>query len=124
MSYAELLLSDEWQEKRLEIISRDRWKCRLCGNKTIIAGTKTMAYLLEESDPKYHIIHNDQLKFYEPSEGGYVTDDVRMYIPWKFAKFFKCKIVVYYSKIEGKTKLIAVRKYDNDDKNNEDYAKE
>jgi hypothetical protein len=36
-SYAELLKDPRWQKKRLEILNRDLWKCRICGasNKTL-----------------------------------------------------------------------------------------
>lgn len=31
-AYQQLLLSPNWQKKRLEILSRDNWACRSCGN--------------------------------------------------------------------------------------------
>jgi len=30
MNYAEKLKSPKWQKKRLEILERDEWKCRIC----------------------------------------------------------------------------------------------
>lgn len=33
MTYAEKLRSPEWQKKRLEILERDGWSCKLCGCK-------------------------------------------------------------------------------------------
>lgn len=33
LSYEELLLSDEWREKRKHIINRDTMQCRMCGNQ-------------------------------------------------------------------------------------------
>lgn len=32
-SYAEKLKDSRWQRKRLEILQRDRWTCRFCGEK-------------------------------------------------------------------------------------------
>jgi 5-methylcytosine-specific restriction endonuclease McrA len=32
MEYSEKLRSPKWQKKRLDIMSRDNWRCRLCGN--------------------------------------------------------------------------------------------
>jgi len=32
-TYAEQLQSPKWQKKRLEIFNRDKWTCRLCGDK-------------------------------------------------------------------------------------------
>jgi len=32
-NYVELLKSPKWQKKRLEIMKRDKFKCRLCGDK-------------------------------------------------------------------------------------------
>lgn len=34
-TYAEKLLDPRWQKKRLEILQRDEWKCRYCGNNEI-----------------------------------------------------------------------------------------
>ena len=31
MTYAEKLKDPRWQKKRLEILERDEWRCRLCG---------------------------------------------------------------------------------------------
>ena len=33
MTYSEKLRSPRWQKKRLEILSRDNWKCQECGNE-------------------------------------------------------------------------------------------
>lgn len=33
MSYAEKLKDPRWQKKRLEILQRDEWTCRYCGDK-------------------------------------------------------------------------------------------
>ena len=35
MNYSEKLKSPKWQKKRLEIMSRDEWMCRLCGSDDI-----------------------------------------------------------------------------------------
>lgn len=32
MSYSDLLKNPKWQKKRLEILSRDEFTCRTCGN--------------------------------------------------------------------------------------------
>lgn len=32
MTYAEKLKDPRWQKKRLKIMSRDKWKCRKCGD--------------------------------------------------------------------------------------------
>lgn len=32
MSYKEKLLDPRWQKKRLSILERDQWKCRICEN--------------------------------------------------------------------------------------------
>lgn len=32
MTYAEKLKDPRWQKKRLEILNRDNWRCRLCGD--------------------------------------------------------------------------------------------
>jgi hypothetical protein len=32
MTYKEQLKHPKWQKKRLEIMSRDKWTCRACGN--------------------------------------------------------------------------------------------
>jgi phage terminase large subunit GpA-like protein len=34
MTYAEKLKDPRWQKKRLEILERDEWKCKLCGDHT------------------------------------------------------------------------------------------
>lgn len=34
MDYKELLLDPRWQKKRLEILQRDGWSCRICSDKT------------------------------------------------------------------------------------------
>lgn len=34
MTYAEKLKDPRWQKKRLEIMQRDQWTCRLCGSTT------------------------------------------------------------------------------------------
>lgn len=34
MTYVEKLKDPRWQKKRLEILNRDEWKCRVCGDKT------------------------------------------------------------------------------------------
>lgn len=32
-SYSDLLKSPKWQKKRLQILKRDKWKCKLCGDE-------------------------------------------------------------------------------------------
>jgi len=32
-SYAEKLKDPRWQKKRLQILNRDKWKCKLCGDE-------------------------------------------------------------------------------------------
>lgn len=34
MTYAEKLLDPRWQKKRLSILDRDNWRCKLCGDGT------------------------------------------------------------------------------------------
>ena len=34
MTYSEKLRSPKWQKKRLEILSRDGWRCLFCGTET------------------------------------------------------------------------------------------
>lgn len=45
MTYAEKLKDPRWQRKRLEILNRDGWKCRRCGEKTKTLHVHHVAYL-------------------------------------------------------------------------------
>lgn len=33
MTYTEKLKDPRWQKKRLEIMERDKWACRICGDR-------------------------------------------------------------------------------------------
>lgn len=33
MTYAEKLKNPKWQRKRLEVLKRDKWRCKKCGDK-------------------------------------------------------------------------------------------
>jgi hypothetical protein len=55
MTYAEKLRDPRWQKKRLEIFSRDDWKCKSCGEKE-----KTL-----------HVHHI----FYSPNKDPWETDN-------------------------------------------------
>lgn len=48
-AYAEKLKDPRWQKKRLEILQRDEWKCRRCGNKDKTLHVHHHIYM--ESDP-------------------------------------------------------------------------
>jgi 5-methylcytosine-specific restriction endonuclease McrA len=37
-TYSELLKSPKWQKKRLEIMSRDKFTCKKCGDTVIMNG--------------------------------------------------------------------------------------
>ena len=37
MTYSELLKSDEWKEKRTQILTRDEYRCTSCENKALVA---------------------------------------------------------------------------------------
>lgn len=45
MTYADKLKDPRWQRKRLEILERDGWKCRRCGEKTKTLHVHHVAYL-------------------------------------------------------------------------------
>lgn len=49
MTYAEKLKDPRWQRKRLEILNRDGWKCRRCGEKTKTLHVHHVAYLRGKS---------------------------------------------------------------------------
>jgi 5-methylcytosine-specific restriction endonuclease McrA len=42
--YYEKLKDPRWQKKRLEIMDRDEWKCRRCGEKTKTLNVHHVAY--------------------------------------------------------------------------------
>jgi 5-methylcytosine-specific restriction endonuclease McrA len=42
--YYEKLKDPRWQKKRLEIMERDRWKCKKCGNKENTLNVHHIAY--------------------------------------------------------------------------------
>ena len=46
MTYSEKLKDPRWQKKRLEVLSRDEWKCQECGEKerTLHVHHKTYVY--------------------------------------------------------------------------------
>ena len=43
-NYSTLLKNPKWQKKRLEIFQRDKWKCRLCGDKENTLHVHHLAY--------------------------------------------------------------------------------
>lgn len=57
MEYSELLKHPKWQRKRLEVLERDRWQCKMCGaqdrtlhvhHKRYIKGRNPWEYALED----------------------------------------------------------------------------
>lgn len=46
MTYAEILLSREWREKRLIILHRDKLKCQCCSNREILSNLQISQGLL------------------------------------------------------------------------------
>lgn len=43
-SYSEKLKDPRWQKKRLEILSRDHWRCRHCGDGTVTLHVHHLKY--------------------------------------------------------------------------------
>ena len=52
MTYKEKLLDPRWQKKRLRILERDNWECKLCGDKTSTLHVHHKAYNGEPWDAK------------------------------------------------------------------------
>ncbi len=44
MTYLEKLKDPRWQKKRLEILNRDEWSCRICGDKETTLNIHHVAY--------------------------------------------------------------------------------
>ena len=77
MTYAEKLKDPRWQKKRLEIMQRDEWKCKLCGdgestlhvhNKDYIKGNDPWEYeninfitLCEDCHYEVELAKNDEI---------------------------------------------------------------
>lgn len=53
-TYSDKLKSPKWQKKRLEILSRDNWKCRYCDNE-------------EKQLQVHHLKYTERLPHNEPS---------------------------------------------------------
>jgi hypothetical protein len=57
MTYAEKLKSPKWQKKRLEILNRDNWECKLCNDKETTLNIHHLKYTKEPWDaPKSDLI--------------------------------------------------------------------
>ena len=96
MTYAEKLKDPRWQKKRLEILQRDGFKCRSCGNEEetlhvhhMIADFKispwehkdhTMVTLCEECHRTYHHIYQE----------GYYYDIIECVV--EFTTYWEVKI--------------------------------
>ena len=52
-SYSELLKSPEWQKKRLEIMTRDKFTCLLCGDKQTTLNVHHKEYIKEKLPWEY-----------------------------------------------------------------------
>jgi hypothetical protein len=46
-TYSQKLKDPRWQKKRLEILNRDEWKCRYCGDKKTTLAVHHLEYLGE-----------------------------------------------------------------------------
>lgn len=46
-NYSEKLKSPKWQKKRLEILSRDKWKCKLCSDTETTLNVHHLKYTKE-----------------------------------------------------------------------------
>jgi len=44
MTYKEKLKDPRWQRKRLEILERDKWRCRACGERNQIMHVHHLSY--------------------------------------------------------------------------------
>ena len=54
MTYQEQLKSNEWINKRTEIVTRDNWECKSCGNEKITKNKKA-AYIYHLYPHKYNL---------------------------------------------------------------------
>ena len=52
-SYAEKLKDPKWQRKRLEILERDGWKCKFCGETEITLHVHHLFYLPKKEPWEY-----------------------------------------------------------------------
>ena len=60
MDYKKQIKHPKWQKKRLEILERDEYTCRLCNDK----------------DTQLHVHHkyyNNKIKYWEYSDNCYIT---------------------------------------------------
>jgi len=71
MSYSEMLKSPLWQRKRLEVLSRDDFKCRFCGDQLSELHVHHLIYLPDKKPWEYedqylvtlcHVCHLDEEK--------------------------------------------------------------
>jgi hypothetical protein len=55
--YSTLLRSPHWQKKRLQIMERDNWKCRFCGNTEETLNSHHVLYLPNRKPWEYDDEH-------------------------------------------------------------------
>lgn len=102
MTYQELLLTDEWQNKRMAILKRDNFKCSKCSNQKVIDNLKggifnSFTFVSQTNVIDIHLMPN----------GGYESAGFEQ-------KYFKCfrkdSFVYCYVKENGKHLVQGVRK--------------
>ena len=120
MTYSEKLKNPKWQKKRLEILERDKWTCKYCGNKKKTLHIHHLFYY-EDYEPwdipnKYlvtlcydchkEIQENQRLLYYEFLQ-GFVGFDLLPNDLWDFMTFLqynelKEKFLISYKKFRKK----------------------
>ena len=55
MTYAEKLKDPRWQKKRLEVLTRDGWKCTNCHNSKENLHVHHLSYIWDKNPWEYHL---------------------------------------------------------------------
>lgn len=86
-TYAEKLKDPRWQKKRLQILTRDKWRCRLCGDHKTTLHIHHKRYI-DGKDP-WDYIKSDLVTVCEHCHLELSTEEYKN-IPFDQVKIFKC----------------------------------
>ena len=53
IAYGELLQSDEWKEKRSQILTRDKYRCKMCNNNSLISELEKGVFTKNKQNPYF-----------------------------------------------------------------------
>jgi 5-methylcytosine-specific restriction endonuclease McrA len=113
MSYTEDLLTQQWNERRREILQRDFCRCQLCNNIQVIKNTTKVEFVgIREHSNNYRVYYINPIK--KLSENIFFSKSFAVLNPLYRENLRPYLFELYKETVEGIETVIAIKEKDTD----------